>query len=75
MIDKKNCTEKCCGKCCSPKHYGGSSSSAVYGIGIIGAAFYYFPHITNLTGFFLAVGKSLVWPAMLVYQALSLLKL
>ncbi len=74
MIDKKNCTEKCCGKCCSPKSYGGSSS-AVYGIGIIGAAFYYFPHITNLTGFFLAVGKSLVWPAMLVYQALSLLKL
>ena len=46
---------------------GSAQSSAVYGLGFIGAAVYY---ITHATGFWMgALGflKALVWPAFLVY--------
>jgi hypothetical protein len=48
-------------------------ASAVYGVGIIGAAVYY---ISVATGFWvgvLGVLKALVWPAFLVYEALKAL--
>ena len=48
-----------------------SSSNAVYGLGLIGAAIYYILQASNfwmgLLGFF----KALVWPAFLVYEALK----
>ncbi len=46
-------------------------SSAVYGLGFIGAAIYY---ISMATGFWMgALGllKAIVWPAFLVYEALK----
>lgn len=46
-------------------------ASAVYGVGIIGAAVYY---ISVATGFWvgvLGVLKALVWPAFLVFEALK----
>lgn len=53
-------------------HYRGSSE-AVYGLGVVGAWVYYFTHATTfwigLLGFF----KGIVWPAMLVYEALKYL--
>jgi hypothetical protein len=48
-------------------------TSAIYGLGFIGAAIYY---ISNATGFWMGfVGflKALVWPAFLVYEALKTL--
>ena len=49
------------------------ASEAVYGFGLIGAWIYYFTHATTfllgLLGFF----KGIVWPAMLVYEALKYL--
>ena len=48
-------------------------ASAVYGVGLIGAAIYY---ISVATGFWvgvLGVLKALVWPAFLVYEALKAL--
>jgi hypothetical protein len=69
----ENCEpSNCCKKMPSS---GGSSSCAVYGIGIFGAAFYFFPQAVGAMGYVMAFLKSLVWPALLVYQALSLLKL
>ncbi len=47
--------------------------SAMYGLGMIGAAVYY---ISTATGFWmgvLGVLKALVWPAFLVYEALKAL--
>jgi len=44
-------------------------ASAVYGVGLIGAAVYY---ISVATGFWMGVLgflKALVWPAFLVYEA------
>ena len=49
----------------------GGTSSAVYGLGLIGAAIYF---ISNATSFWMgALGllKAIVWPAFLVYEALK----
>jgi hypothetical protein len=49
------------------------ASEAVYGLGLIGAWIYYFTHsatfVLGVLGFF----KGIVWPAMLVYEALKYL--
>jgi hypothetical protein len=48
-------------------------ASAVYGVGLVGAAVYY---ISTATGFWIGVLgflKALVWPAFLVYEALKAL--
>lgn len=78
MSVKKIIEEKCasCQPCaCKKWQGGGNSGGGVYCFGLIGAAFYFFPHITNFSDFLWALGKSIVWPAMLVFQALTLLKL
>ena len=48
-------------------------ASAVYGVGLIGAAVYF---ISTATGFWIGVLgflKALVWPAILVYEAFKAL--
>lgn len=54
---------------------GGGAPSAVYGLGFIGAAVYYIQHAptfgVGVVGFF----KALVWPALLIYRVLALLKM
>jgi hypothetical protein len=51
--------------------YQSRTSEAVYGLGVIGAWVYYFTHsatfLLGVLGFF----KGIVWPAMLVYEALK----
>lgn len=80
MTLRKIIEEKC--KCdhehCKDVHVHnntGGGGGAVYGLGIFGAAFYFFPQAVGGEQFVMAILKSLVWPALLVYQALSLLKL
>lgn len=49
----------------------GSTSSAVYGLGLVGAAVYF---ISTASTFWMgAIGflKAIVWPAFLVYEALK----
>lgn len=49
----------------------GGVSGAVYGLGLIGAAIYF---ISTATSFWMGVVgflKALVWPAILIYEALS----
>lgn len=51
--------------------HGSGSASAVYGLGFIGALIYF---ISTATGFWvgvLGVLKSIVWPAILVYETLK----
>jgi len=50
---------------------GNASSSAVYGLGMIGAAVYYIMHATCFWGGVLGFLKALVWPAFLVFEALK----
>jgi hypothetical protein len=52
-----------------------SGADAVYGLGMIGALIYHIQHATTLAMGLLGVLKAIVWPAMLVYQVLAMLKL
>lgn len=52
-------------------HKGGAS--AVYGLGLIGAAIYFISHSETFWMGVLGFLKALVWPAFLVYQAFEIL--
>lgn len=69
---KCDCSTSCCG---SQSSKSGGPCNSVYGLGIFGAAFYFFPLATDFGGYALAVLKSLLWPAFLVYQAMVTLGL
>jgi hypothetical protein len=45
--------------------------SAIYGLGLIGAAIYYISQATTFWLGFVGFLKALVWPAFLVYEALK----
>ena len=64
---KKDCGKK------NYNHQASASSGGVYGLGMIGAAIYF---ISQATSFWLGVLgflKALVWPAILVFEALRAL--
>ncbi len=54
-------------------HHGGSSS-AVYGLGFVGALVYYLQHAATFQEGLIGLGKSIVWPAFLVYKLIEVLK-
>ena len=49
------------------------ASEAVYGFGLIGAWIFYFTHAATFWLGVLGFFKGIVWPAMLVYEALKYL--
>ena len=51
--------------------YRGGGSDAVYGLGLIGAWIYYISQATTFWVGVLGFLKGIVWPAMLVYEALK----
>lgn len=48
-----------------------ASGGAVYGLGFIGAAIYFIGHATTFWLGVLGLLKAIVWPAILIYQALD----
>lgn len=56
------------------KHAHSGGSGAVYGLGLIGALVYFIQQATTFQEGLVGVLKALVWPALLVYKALELLK-
>jgi hypothetical protein len=50
-------------------------SSAVYGLGFIGALIYFLQHASSFGDGLLGVFKAFVWPAFLVYKVLEYLKM
>ena len=49
----------------------GSPSSAIYGLGFIGAAVYFIGHATSFWIGVLGFLKAIVWPVFLVYEAFN----
>lgn len=52
-----------------------NSSGAVYGLGLIGSLVYFLSNATTFLEGLIAILKSLVWPAFLVYGLLNFLNL
>jgi hypothetical protein len=69
----EQCTKNWCGfggdmkkhMCCH------GSGGALYGLGFLGALWYYLTTATSLLGGVLGVIKALLWPAFLVYGVLK----
>lgn len=72
MTEEKNTS------CCKQGKRGNSSagvSSAVYGLGFIGAVIYFIQHASTFTDGAIGFLKALVWPGILVYKLLEFLKI
>ncbi len=72
---------KCCQDCkrvvkkCHHNHYSGGESSAIYGLGVIGAIFYFVSQATGFWPVIVAVLKAIIWPAFVVYKLLGILSI
>lgn len=51
------------------------NNGAIYGLGVVGAAVYFIQASTGFWMGVLGVLKGIVWPAMVVYKVLELMKL
>lgn len=51
------------------------SGGAVYGLGMVGAAVYFIQHAANFGDGVLGLLKAIVWPALVVYHVVGLLKI
>jgi hypothetical protein len=69
-------------ECCQEKfvlkrhhrHYDGGSN-AIYGLGVIGALFYFLQNATTFSVVLIGIGKSIFWPAILMFKLLTFLHL
>jgi hypothetical protein len=73
MKNEECCIDEKIPVCCRGKHHGahGAGGGAVYGIGLIGALVYFLQNAANFQEGVFGVLKAIVWPALLVYQALK----
>jgi hypothetical protein len=55
------------------KVYRGGGSDAVYGLGLLGAWYYYLSTATSFGVGVLGILKGIIWPGMLVYELLKYL--
>jgi hypothetical protein len=69
MAKVKNEKDELCGT--QGRHIAGG----IYGLGFIGAVVYFIQHAPTFGAGVLGVLKALVWPAILVYKLLELVKL
>lgn len=70
--------EECCKEMMDKfhKHHGRNNhgcGNAVYGLGVIGAMFYFLQGTTSIVAVFIAIGKSIFWPAILMFKLLTYL--
>ena len=56
-------------------NYRGGASEAVYGLGLLGAWFYYLTHAATFWLGVLGIFKGIFWPAFLVYEVLKYLNM
>jgi hypothetical protein len=56
-------------------HGGSGNSSAIYGLGVIGALFYFLENTHGLIPILTGIVKAIFWPAFVVYQLLAYLKI
>jgi len=82
-MESEEKTKECCGDYCKEKmafkhhhrHHGCGQSSAIYGLGVIGALFYFLQHATTFVSVIVGIGKAIFWPAILMFKLLTYLKL
>lgn len=74
-MKKESKQTECCqtDKKCRCRSHG--DPGAIYGLGVIGALFYFLSHATSFGMVLLGIGKSIFWPAILMFELLTYLGL
>lgn len=68
------CKEKSSKNCnCKMSFPCSNGGGAFYGLGLFGAAVYYFQQVASLQDGLLALLKTILWPAFLIYQVLQMI--
>lgn len=49
------------------------SSNAIYGLGFLGAAVYYFQHAQSFSEGLFGLLKAILWPAFMIYRVIEVL--
>jgi len=57
------------------KHCNYNHGSALYGLGIFGALFYFLQDVNTFTSAIIGIFKAIFWPAFIVFQVLTDLKI
>jgi len=77
-MKKENNTSECCqGKIITKKHHyrNNGGSSAIYGLSVIGALFYFLQNALNFGAVLIGIGKAIFWPAILMFKLLTFLQM
>lgn len=79
-MKKEDIKAECCqdkfftrGHECHCKGHGNCSSGAIYGLGVIGALFYFLGNAATFGMVMLGIGKAFFWPAILMFKLLTYL--
>jgi hypothetical protein len=57
------------------KYSGCTGGGAFYGLGLIGALFYFLQNASGFNEIMIGIFKSLAWPAFLIFRVLGLLEM
>lgn len=81
-MKKEDSSPECCNDYAFPKgcraHYGcrgQGCSGAIYGLGVVGALFYFLQGAGTFTLVMTGIGKAFFWPAILMFKLLTYLKM
>jgi hypothetical protein len=77
-MKKEENLSTCCQEKLSDKHnhnYNCGQSNAIYGLGVVGALFYFLSNATSFGMVLLGIGKSIFWPAILMFKLLTYLQM
>jgi hypothetical protein len=52
-----------------------SGNDAIYGLGVVGALFYFLKGATTFSAVMIGIGKAIFWPAILMFNLLTYLQM
>lgn len=76
-MKKEEQTSSCCQEKVKVKNHWHSrgESSAIYGLGVVGALFYFLQGATTFGTVLMGIGKAIFWPALVIFRLLTDLRL
>ena len=82
-MEKEEKTKECCENFCKEKitckhnrcNNCNGGSGAIYGLGVVGALFYFLQNTATLGEVLIGIGKAIFWPAILMFKLLTYLQL
>ena len=74
-MKEKNNSSECCKEKVIYRNYNHGGSGAIYGLSVIGALFYFLQNATTFSLVMIGIGKSIFWPAILMFKLLSYLQM